>query len=226
MLNTVSHSIAQSNAGTMGHGEFMFAITAFVAAFIVIAMLGSSFSYSWTFRGSSVLYIGFILACAVVAIVGGSVAQASPDPFVSTIGGAICALLMGMMIGPFVGSFEKGIVVRAFVLTAGIVLVTGLIGALLPQDLSAWGAPLLGLLLGAIVMQFGSAVLSALGRPMRVAFTALDWAILILFSLMMVYDLNRAKRIDPTLDNAIDVAVNVFLNAINILIRILALMDK
>lgn len=215
-----------SNADLMGYGQFMLVITCFVAVFIVVAMLGASLSYGWTFAGKTALYIGFILVSMIAAIGGGTVAQASPDPFISTIGGAVCAFMMGLMIGPFVGTFEKRSVVQAFALTTGIVLVTGLIGALLPQDLSAWGAPLLGLLIGAIIIQFGSAILGAFGLSMRLAFTVLDWAVLVLFSLMMVYDLNRAKQMDPTLDNGVDVAVSVFLNTINILVRILALMDK
>jgi FtsH-binding integral membrane protein len=61
---------------------------------------------------------------------------------------------------------------------------------------------------------------------MRPVFTLLDWAVLILFCAIMVYDLNRAKRLSRTLDNAIDVAVNVFLNFANIFIRVLAIMGK
>lgn len=122
--------------------------------------------------------------------------------------------------------YESGSVAQAFLLAAGIVLVTGFIGAMLPRDLSSWGAPLFGLLLGAIVIQFGGIILAAVGINMQLTFTILDWAVLILFCGIMVYDLNMARRLSRTMNNAIDVAVNVFLNFANIFIRLLSIMGN
>lgn len=215
-----------SDVDLLSHGEFILVITGFTALFIVVSMLGASLSYNWTFDGKTWLYLGFVLVSMFVAIAGGTAAQSSSDPVTSVFGGVVCAFMAGMMIGPFVSSFEKRNIVQAFVLTAGIVVTTGLIGALLPQNLSSWGAPLFGLLVGAIAIQFGGVILGAFGLSVRLAFTVLDWAILVLFSLMMVYDLNRAKELEYTYDNGVDVAVSVFLNTLNILVRILALMDK
>ena len=216
----------RQNADTMSHRGFMMAISGFTAVFIMIAMVGASFSYGWMFGGNAWLMLGFMLVCMLVSIGGGALAHANDDPGVSVLGGAICAGAMGLMVGPFVALFTAGSVVQAFVLAAGVVLVTGFIGALLPKDLSAWGAPLFGLLLGAIVIQFSGIILSALGLNLQLAFGILDWAVLILFCAIMVYDLNMARRLNKTLNNAIDVAVNVFLNFANIFIRILSIMGK
>jgi len=41
---------------------------------------------------------------------------------------------------------------------------------------------------------------------------------------LVIYDLNRAMRLQRTMNNAIDVSVQVFLDFINIFIRILSLM--
>ena len=57
--------------------------------------------------------------------------------------------------------------------------------------------------------------------PMRGAI-----AVLVLFCLSLVYDLNMARRLDKTMNNAIDVAVNVFLNFANIFIRLLSIMGQ
>lgn len=202
------------------------AISAFTAVFIIIAMIGSSFSYNWTFGGNQWLYIGFLLVCMLVSIGGGALAHANDSPGVSLVGGAICAGAMGLMVGPFVALFTIGSVVQALGLAAGVVLITGFIGALLPRDLSAWGAPLFGLLLGAIVIQFGGIIASALGFNFQFVFGILDWAVLFLFCAIMVYDLNMARHLNRTMNNAIDVAVNVFINFINIFIRILAILGK
>ena len=226
MINSDFYNDASYGVDTMSGRAFMMAISAFTAIFIMIAMVGASFSYGWTFGGNQWLYIGFLLGCLVASIGGGALAHSNDDPMVSVIGGAICAGAMGLMVGPFVALFTAGSVIQAFVLAAGVVLVTGFIGALLPTDLSAWGAPLFGLLLGAIFIQFGGIIFSALGFNLQLVFGILDWAVLILFCAIMVYDLNMARRLSKTMDNAIDVAVNVFLNFANIFIRILSIMGQ
>ena len=217
---------ARRDADTMTNRAFMMAISGFTAVFIIVAMVGASFSYGWTFGGNAWLMIGFMLVCFVTAVAGGAWAHANDDPTVSVLGGAICSGAMGLMVGPVVAMYTTGSVVQAFVLAAGIVLLTGFIGAVLPQDLSSWGAPLFGLLLGAIVIQFSGIILSALGLNLQLAFGVLDWAVLVLFCAIMVYDLNMARRLDKTMNNAIDVAVNVFLNFANIFIRLLSIMGQ
>jgi FtsH-binding integral membrane protein len=206
--------------------SYMLAISGFTAVFIMVSMVGASFSYNWTFSGSPWLLLLFMFVCMAASIGGGVLAQANDDPMISVLGGAICAGAMGLMMGPVVALYELGSVTQAFVLAAVVVLVTGFIGAVLPADLSAWGAPLFGLLLGAIFIQFGGIILAALGFNMELSFTILDWAVLILFCAIMVYDLNMARRLDRTFNNAIDVAVNVFLNFANIFIRILSIMGQ
>ncbi len=225
-FNAEFYNQRSTSIDKMGVRGYMFAISAFTALFILISMVGASFSYNWTFAGNVWLLMGFMFGCLAASIGGGVLAQANDDPGVSVFGGAICAAAMGLMIGPFVALYELGSVFQAFMLSAGVVLITGFVGAVLPADLSAWGAPLFGLLLGAIVIQFGGIFLAALGVDMELTFTVLDWAVLILFCAIMVYDLNMARRLDRTFNNAIDVAVNVFLNFANIFIRILALMGQ
>lgn len=222
-INENFYKQGRTRTDDMGVRSYMLAISGFTAVFIMVSMVGASFSYNWTFSGNSWLMILFMLVCVVASIGGGALAQANDDPMISVVGGAICAGAMGLMIGPVVALYELGSVTQAFVLAAGVVLVTGFIGAILPADLSAWGAPLFGLLLGAIFIQFGGIMLAAFGFNMKLSFTILDWAVLILFCAIMVYDLNMARRLDRTFNNAIDVAVNVFLNFANIFIRILSI---
>ena len=216
----------QTSVDDMSVRGYMMAISGFTVVFILVAMVGASFSYNWTFSGNTLLLIGFMVICLIASIGGGLLAHANDDPMISVVGGAICAGAMGLMIGPFVALYEVGSVVQAFALAAGVVLITGFIGAMLPANLSTWGAPLFGLLLGAIFIQFGGILLAALGFNMELSFTILDWAVLVLFCAIMIYDLNMARRLDRTLNNAIDVAVNVFLNFANIFIRILSLMGQ
>lgn len=222
-INSDFYTQPQPGIHAMGRAAFIFTISLFTALFIVVAMFAALHSYSWQFD-SSWKYLGFVIACMVVAIGGGMFAQIIDNPLVSFVCGSICAGAMGLLIGPFVALYEVDSVVQALWLAAGAVLVTGFIGAILPTNLSYLGAPLFALLLGVIFIQFGSVLLAMIGIDMQLTFTLLDWGVLILFCVIMVYDLNMARRLDHTLDNAIDVAVNVFLNFANIFIRILSIM--
>ena len=56
--------------------------------------------------------------------------------------------------------------------------------------------------------------------------TALDWLGLLLFGAFVVFDLNRAIRIPYTMDNAVDSAMAIYLDFINIFIRLLSLMGQ
>ena len=213
------------NVRTLGERTYMLTICAFTAVFIGVATIGAQLTYDWQITGMW-LNIAFAVACIVVSVIGRIVAEASDNPVVSFIGGGICAIGLGALVGPFVAQFALGNVVQALMLTGCVVLVMGLIGAIVPANLSAWGAPLMGLLIGAIVIQFGAGILAAFGINMALTFGIIDWAVLLLFCGIMIYDLNRARQLERTLDNAIDMAVDVFVNFINIFVRILLIVGR
>lgn len=203
--------------------EFMLAVSVFTAVNIGVAAFASTFSYGWEF-GNKWLHLVFIVVCVLVSISGAELAHSNNDAMTSIAGGFICAGAMGLMLGPFISIYEVESVFQAFVISIGVVLLTGFIGAVMPKDLSMWGAPLFAGLLGLIVAYILLPwLLPALGVDYEFVVSILDVAGIVLFSAIMVYDLNKAVRLDKTLNNAIDVAVNVFLNFANIFIRVLAL---
>ncbi|MGV9001357.1 MAG: Bax inhibitor-1 family protein [Candidatus Saccharimonadaceae bacterium] len=224
-INTGLYDSRQTGVSTMSRRIYLLAITTYTAIFIGVAAFGASLSDSLVFTNKW-LYLLFLIACVAVSIGGAVLAHSNDDATVSIVGGFICSAAMGVMVGPFVALYELGSVVQALGITAGVVILTGLIGALLPKDLSMWGAPLFGGLLGLILLSFAAPFLAMLGLDYQLTVTVLDYAGILLFSAIMVYDLNKAARLDRTHNNAIDVAVNVFLNFANIFIRVLSLMGN
>lgn len=205
----------------MGYRAFLLAISVYTAILICISALGASFSYGWDIENSRFSGIG-IIVLGIIAIAGSVLAHSNDDATASLIGGAVCAGAFGLMLGPVVAMYTTDSVVRAFVLAAGVVLVTGFVGAILPQDLSAWGSPILA----ALLVLIGVQLMSIFGFGPQINMNLVDGAAIVLFAGIMVYDLNRAVRLDRTHDNAIDVAVSVFVNFLNIFIRILSLLGK
>ena len=64
------------------------------------------------------------------------------------------------------------------------------------------------------------------GLPVDGAMTALDWIGVVIFGGLVIFDLNRAVRLPHTLDNAIDRAMAIYLDFINIFLRLLSLMGQ
>lgn len=225
-FNTKLYEQVATGHNTMSTRAYNVAISGFTAMNILVATLGSSFTYDLVFEKTWVFLV-FLLACMGISIGGAVVAHSHDDATTSVIGGFICAAAMGAMVGPFVALYEAGSVVQALLLSAGIVLATGLIGAVIPNNLAAWGAPLFACLLGLVVIQLVLPLVAYLtGMDITFTMTLIDYAAILLFSFIMVYDLNKAQRLDKTWNNAIDVAVNVFLNFANIFIRVLSLMGQ
>ncbi len=170
--------------------------------------------------------LGFSIGVLLVAICGTLISSASDNPAVSMLGYALVTIPFGVLLGPIVASYTAASVLNVFILTFVIVAVLGTVGALIPQNLAHWGRPLLAGLVMLIVALFGTTFLAAFGLPVSGLMTMLDWVGLFLFSALVVYDLNRAARLPRTQDNAIDSAVAIYLDFINIFIRLLSIMGQ
>jgi FtsH-binding integral membrane protein len=217
----------RSGTSTMSRQLYLLMVCFWTAVGVVFSAIAASFSQDWPIDDwGSWGYLGFAVGVLAVALIGVYVAYRSDSPAVSLFGYALVAGPFGLLLGPFVAMYETSSIVKVFALTAMIVLVLGLIGAIIPDDLSSWGVPLLGALLLLIGGYFIIPILGFFGIPVTGAMTALDWVALIVFGALVLFDLNRAVRIPYTMDNAIDSAVAIYLDFINIFIRILRLMGK
>ena len=209
---------------TMSANLYALAVTVFVALGIAFAAAMSLVSLQWTWPFQNGWWLlGFSLGVLLVSICGVFIFTASDNWLVSLIGYALVAGPFGLFLGPVVSLYTPTSVLRVFVITAGIVVVLGLIGAIIPKSLESWGAWLLGGLLVLIVGQLAIPFAGFLGVNIGGALQVWDWVGIVLFAGLTVFDLNRAMRLPHTLDNAVDSAAAVFLDFLNIFIRLLEL---
>jgi FtsH-binding integral membrane protein len=107
-------------------------------------------------------------------------------------------------------------------LTLGVTLAIGIAGAVYPKSVEHWGG---FLLTGLFVIIFGDIArifMSAYGfEPVTLGIW--DWIAALVFCGLIFYDMNRAVRLDRTLDNAVDMAIALYLDIINLFIRLLAI---
>ena len=200
----------------LGRGTYLFLITLFIGLGIAFSGVVAYFT-----REVKLNWIAFLVLFAIT-IVGVILNTASQSPAISAIGYIMVAGPFGVMFAPLVSEALKtdaSHLWRAFFLASAAVIVFGVIGAVMKTDLGFLSSAVVGALVAAIVAYLGLFVLQALGVDTGGALGWLDIVVVILFMGITVYDLNQAVRDNWTLDNAVDYALSVYLNWVNIFIR-------
>lgn len=202
----------------MKKGYFAFMISFWTAAGIASSAVAAYFAQSME------LTWPFLIGVLIAGIVGVLIALNSSVPVVSLFGYALVAIPFGLMFGPIVALYTTASIVKVFAITSVIVVGLGIIGAVIPDDLEGWGSWLFGALLILIIGTLFVPIARFIGLPVEGALTLLDWAGVLIFSAYVIYDWNRAMRVPYTQDNAIDCALAVYLDFINLFIRLLSLL--
>lgn len=209
-----------TGSGTMSKNLYALTLTGFTALGIAFAAIMSGVSHDWHL--STWGFIGFAVAVLVVSVIGSVISEGSDNPAVSLFGYALVAGPFGLLLGPVVAHYSDASVARVFATTTMIVLVMGVIGTVIPESLEHWAGWLFSGLLVLLCGYFAIPLLGLFGFNVGTALTIWDWVGILLFSGLVIYDFNRAMRLPHTLDNAIDCACAVFLDFINIFIRLLS----
>jgi FtsH-binding integral membrane protein len=206
--------------GTMSKNLFAFMVSFWTATGIAVSAVGAYFAqgmqFTWWF------YIGVL----VLAIAGIFISFTSDNPVISFIGFMLVAVPFGLMVGHVVAMYTTASIVRVFFVTTSVVVVLGIVGAVIPDSLDGWGSWLLGGLVALLVSSFLLPVAAFFGLPIDKALTWMDVIGVVLFSGYVIYDWNRAMRVPYTMDNAIDCAVAVYLDFVNLFLRLLRLTGK
>ena len=175
---------------------------------------------------SSEISPGLFIPAVLAMVVGAWIARKNYNPMISLGGYLLITASFGLITGPVVALYTSASVVRILFLTTAMVIGLGVIGALNPHILISWWTWLYGGLLVLLAGQILLPLVSLLGVPIGNAMTFWDWLGVILFSGYVVYDLNRAMKIPYTMNNAIDCAIEVYLDFANLFIRLLSLLGK
>ena len=211
----------QSGGHAMSKNLFAFLVSFWTAAGIASSAAAAHMTAAWHPGLLEILLLGL-----AVPIVGIIIAMKSDNPVFSLLGYAMVTIPFGMIAGPMIALYTAASVAKVFMITTGIVVTLGIIGAVYPKSLEGWGIWLFGGLLILIFGQFGVMIAAAFGVNVGGAMTWLDWAGVVLFSGYVIYDLNRAMRVERTHDNAIDCAVAVYLDFANLFLRLLSLLGQ
>ena len=192
---------------------YILALTLFITGGLLAATYIASLTYTMKTNG------WWILGYFALAIPGIIISTKSDNWIISLLGYAMVVVPTGAILGPYVHLFTIASVLNIALVTIGVSAAIGLAGAVYPKSVEHWGGFLLTALLVLIVGNFASIFIPALNGGLHLW----DWLGVFIFSGFIFYDMNRAMRMDYTLDNAVDNAVAFYLDIINLFIRLLSI---
>lgn len=220
---------------TIGRRAFLGIMGLTTVAGLLLTAYCAQFTTGWLLRGpEGVHWVGqvniwvFFIGILVLSLVGTVIALSSDNPIISIIGYVMVAVPFGWLLGPTVGLYNPALVTKVIYMTATVTIALSLLGILIPQSLESWGGWLFGALCVLLVGTIGIPFLGWLipGFPVQGALAFWDWVGVIIFSGYIVFDTNRAMHVPATIDNAIDCSLALYLDIINLFIRLLEIMAR
>ena len=164
------------------------------------------------------LLIGYFVCC----LAGILISSKSDNPVISFIGYNLVVVPVGLVLSITISSFvmagAEDLVMQAIVYTAVATSVMITLSIAFPDFFSKIGSLLFGALIGLVLAE----ILAIFLFPGSQSFLA--WIGAALFSGYIGYDFWRAQQFPKTLDNAVDCAVDIYLDIINLFLRILRIL--
>ena len=166
--------------------------------------------------------IVFLILYFVLCFAGIKISSRSRNPWVSFLGYNMIVIPFGLLIASSVQYYlaiDAMIVSRASFYTA--LITAGMVGAVMafPEFFAKLGGMLLGCLFGMLICEIVLLIF-------HVEQTVTDWLCAGLFSLYIGYDLYRSQQFVKTADNAVDCALDVYLDIANLFVRLLSIMSR
>ena len=144
----------------------------------------------------------------------------SKNPAVSFAGFVGLSASMGLLLTYFLTAFALADVRTAFTMTAAAVVLMVALATVFPGFFLSIGRGLGIALLVTIVVEVVATLI--LRRSMGI----FDYLVVLIFCGYLGYDWARAQQFPKTLDNAIDSAADIYVDIVNLFIRILSILGR
>ena len=161
-----------------------------------------------------------IIVYFVVAIAGIVLVNRSDNPAISFVGFNMVVLPMGIMIIPTLLAYTSLQVVYALTLTALCTALMMILAVSFPDFFLSIGRGLFAALAITILVEFIAVFL------FHAQMTIIDYIIALIFCGYIGFDWARAQRLPSTQDNAVDCACALYIDIINLFIRILRILGR
>lgn len=161
----------------------------------------------------------FLIGYFIVATIGICMSVFSDKPIISFVGYNFVVLPMGAMLSVLLRDIESDIILRTFVITFCVTGIMIIASTLKPDVFLSMGRTLFICLIAVVVIEFVM-IITGVGTQ-----SWWDFIVALLFCGYIGYDWSKAQAIPKTLDNAVDSVVDLYLDIVNVFIRLLDIMD-
>jgi FtsH-binding integral membrane protein len=187
-------------------------IVAWIALGVILSAVTSQITKGWILpQWPAVPTALFYIAIFAAVLTGGHLWRKWSSPAVSLMGYAVLASAAGLIAGPLIATYGMATALKALSLMALIAGMSSLFVATLSKDLSAARGWFLGALIVAVGTMFTRSIMTTYGLLAEDALPAVNWAVVLIFTGLVVFRMNRAVHLPHTRQNAIDVSVPLFL---------------
>ena len=163
-----------------------------------------------------VLMIGYF----VISIIGIIISRKSDRPAMSLLGYNLVVVPAGAVLSVALRGVKPDLIIHALLITAGVVVIMIIAAQLMPDVFIRLGKALFIALIAVIVIE----IIAALAGWFRASWW--DAIVAGIFALYIGYDWSKAQRSELTLDGAIDSCVDLYLDILNLFLRVLGVLDR
>jgi len=161
-------------------------------------------------------FVGYFVSC----FFGVYLFSKSDTPTVSFIGYNFVVVPFGLIINLVVSQYDQDIVLEAIRVTGMVTFIMMLLGSMYPAFFKKIAGGLTIALICVIVVELIEVFI------FNTHHGVLDWIVAIIFCGYIGYDWARANAIPKTYDNAIDSAAALYMDIINLFIRIIRILGR
>lgn len=184
--------------------------------FLVNTIIVTFFQDTFVSMNPAVLLVGYF----VLAIAGIVVNRRSKDPVISFIGYNLLVAPVGAVLSVVLVRYNSLSIFGAIVITGAVTVIMLCLSITYPKAFLSMGRTLFIALTTVIIIELISIF------AFRTDPTIIDWIVAFIFCGYIGYDWAKAQQYQKTLDNAVDSAFDIYLDIINLFLRILEIVGK
>lgn len=178
----------------------------FIVNVIMVLTMGDFFmNIHW-----GVFLVGYFVSC----LIGIAMSSLSKNAFVSFIGYNFVVVPIGGLLSVCLQGYNSIDILSAMGATAVVTFIMLVLSTIYPNFFAGLGRTLFFSLLAGLIVEI---VLMFMG----ISTPILNWFFVVIFSLYIGYDWYKAQQYPKTLDNAVDSALDIYLDVIILFIEIL-----
>jgi FtsH-binding integral membrane protein len=163
-----------------------------------------------------IFIIGYFASC----FFGMYLFNSSDKPIVSFIGYNFVVVPFGLIVNLIVSRYDASIVSEAIRVTGMVTVAMMCLGSIFPAFFKKIAGALGIALLIVIIVELVEVFVFGIHHGI------IDWIVVLIFCGYIGYDWGRANQIPKTVDNAIDCAAALYMDIINLFLRILRILGR